>query len=96
MVMPANFLHFVLTKGDSMSLGTNFLSYGHLPMIRQSIVVEYPLNSYVKFPGLPEMLVLMMYKIVEKISPSLRRRLVSIYSTVQSIYKESDAREVKF
>lgn len=96
LVMPANYLHFVLTKGDAMSMGTNFLSFGHLPMIRQAIINEYPKPSDVKFPSLPEMLVLMIYQIVEKLNPRLYHRLVSIYSTVRSIYDEDDARQVKF
>ena len=95
LVMPANFLHFVLTKGNAISLGTNFLAFGHLPMMRHSIIVEFPKRSDDKFPDLPEMLVLLVYRIDEKLCPRLCRRLVSMYSTVQSIYNEHAAREVK-
>ena len=95
LVMPANFLHFVLTKGNAISLGTNFLAFGHLPMIRNSIIVEFPRRSDDKFPDLPEMLVLLMYRIPEKLCPRLCRRLVSMYSTVQSLYNEHAAREVR-
>ena len=93
--MPANILHFVLLKGNAISLGTNFLAFGHLPMIRHSIMVEFPRRSDDKFPDLPEMLVLLMYRIADKLCPRLCRRLVSIYSTVQSIYNEHAAREVR-
>ena len=96
LVMPANFLHFVLTKGNAISLGTNFLAFGHLSMIRHSIIVEFPRRSDDKFPDLPEMLVLLMYRIAKKLCPRLCRRLVSMYSTVQSIYNETVAREVRF
>ena len=92
--MPANFIHFVLTKGIAISLGTNFLAFGHLLMIRHSIVVEFPRRSDDKFPDLPEMLVLLVYRIDEKLCPRLCRRLVSKYSTVQSIYHEHTALEV--
>ena len=95
LVMPANFLHFVLTKGNAISLGTNFLAFGHLPMIRHSIIVEFPRRPDDKFPDLPEMLVLLMYRIAEKLCPRLCRRLVSMYSTVQSLYNEHAAREVR-
>ena len=96
LVMPANFLNFVLTKGNAISLGTNFLAFGHLPMIRHSIIVEFPRRSDDKFPDLAEMLVLLMYRIAEKLCPRICRRLVSMYSTVQSIYNEHAAREVRF
>ena len=95
LVMPANFLHFVRTKGNAISLGTNFLAFGHLPMIRHSIIVEFPRRSDDKFPDLPEMLVLLMYRIAEKLCPRLCRRLVSMYSTVQSLYNEHAAGEVR-
>lgn len=94
LVMPANYLHFVLTKGDAISMGTNFLSFGHLPMIRQSIIEECPESSDDKFPDVPEMLVLIIYQIVEKLNPRLYRRLVSIYNTVRSIYSEDAVRQV--
>ena len=83
------------TKGNAISLGTNFLAFGHLPMIRHSIIVEFPRRSDDKFPDLPEMLVLLMYRIAEKLCPRLCRRLVSMYSTVQSLYNEHAAREVR-
>ena len=86
LVMPANYLHFVLTKGDAVSLGTNFLAMGHLPMIKESMILEYPKNSNDKFPGLPEMLVLMMHQLVVDLHPRLCQRLVPTYNTVRQIY----------
>ena len=97
LAMPASFLHFVLSKSNAFSLGTNFLAFGYLPMIRHSIIVEFPKRSDDKFPDLPEMLVLLMYRIAKKLCPRPCRRLVSMYSTdMQSLYDEHAAREVRF
>ena len=96
LVMPANYLHFVLTKGDAVSLGTNFLAMGHLPMIKESMILEYAKNANDKFPGLPEMLVLMMHQLVGDLHPRLCRRLVSTYNTVRQIYNHTEVLQVRF
>ena len=96
LVMPANYLHFVLTKGDAVSLGTNFLAMGHLPMIKESMILEYAKNANDKFPGLTEMLVLMMHQLVVDLHPRLCRRLVSTYNTVRQIYNHNEVLQVRF
>ena len=95
LVMPANYLHFVLTTGDAIAMGTNFLALGHLPMIKDSIILEHSKSANDKFPDLPEMFVLMMYKLIDKLSPRLYRGLVSLYNTVRLLYSEKEVRKVK-
>ena len=93
LVMPANYLHFVLTKGDAVSLGTNFLAMGHLPMIKESMILEYAKNANDMFPGLPEMLVLMMHQLVVDLHPASadalypRTTLCDRYTTIMKSSK---------
>ena len=37
-IMPSNWIHCVLTVGDSIALGSNFLSFGHMGLVIDSHV----------------------------------------------------------
>ena len=57
--------------------------------------MEHTASADDKFPDLPEMLVLMMYKLIDELPPRLSRRLVSLYNTVRLLYSEEIVREVR-
>ena len=75
--MPSQYIHAVLTSGDSVAVGTNFLSEGHSKQIMKVIIKEGSFRDHEKFPGMLEMLAILMLKASERcmITPDFVRLL---------------------
>ena len=57
--MPAQFLHFVLTRSDTVDIGTNFLAEGQSDEICKAIAEEDALPDRLKSQNLIEMLAIL-------------------------------------
>ena len=87
--MPSQYIHAVLTSGDSVAVGTNFLSEGHSNQIMKAIIEKDSVREHEKFPGILEMLAILMLKASERcmITPDFLR----LYRVVENRYQESEA-----
>ena len=74
--MPSQYIHAVLTNGDSVAVGTNFLSEGHSNQIMKAIIEEDSVREHEKFPGMLEM-----------ITPDFLR----LHRAIENRYQESEA-----
>ena len=64
--MPSQYIHTVLTCGDSVAVGTNFLSEGHSTQIMKAIIEEDSFKDHEKFPGMLERLAILMLNASER------------------------------
>ena len=87
--MPSQYIHTVLTSGDSVAAGTNFFSEGHSNQIMKAIIEEDSVREHEKFPGMLEMLAILMLKASERcmITPDFLR----LHRVFENRYQESEA-----
>ena len=87
--MPSQYIHTVLTSGDSVAIGTNFLSEGHSNQFIKAIIEEDSIREHEKFPGMLEMLAILMLKASERcmITPDFLR----LPRAIENRYQESEA-----
>ena len=87
--MPSQYIHTVLTSGDSVAIGTNFLSEGHSNQFIKAIIEEGSTREHEKFPGMLEMLAILMLKASERcmITPDFLR----LHRAIENRYQESEA-----
>ena len=88
--MPSQYIHTVLTSGDSVAIGTNFLSEGHSNQFIKAIIEEDSIREHEKFPpGMLEMLAILMLKASERcmITPDFLR----LHRAIENRYQESEA-----
>ena len=87
--MPSQYIHTVLTSGDSVAVGTNFLSEGHSNQIMKAIIEEDSVREHEKIPGMLEMLAILMLKAPERcmITPDFLR----LHRVIENRYQESEA-----
>ena len=88
--MPSQYIRTVLTSGDSVAVGTNFLSEGHSNQIMKAIIEEDSVREHEKFPGMLEMLAILMLKASSercKITPDFLR----LHRVIENRYQESEA-----
>ena len=92
--MPSQYIHAVLTSGDSVAIGTNFLPEGHANQIMKTIIEEDSFKDHEKFPGMLEMLAIWMLKASERfmITPDFLR----VHSVLENRYQESEAVAVSY
>jgi hypothetical protein len=71
------------------AVGTNFLSEGHSTQIMKAIIEEDSFKDHEKFPGMLEMLAILMLKASERcmITPDFLR----LHSVIENRYEESEA-----
>ena len=87
--MPSQYIQAVLTSGDSVAVGTNFLSKGHSNQIMKAIIEEDSVREHEKFPGMLEMLAILILKASERcmITPDFLR----IHRVIENQYQECEA-----
>ena len=98
--MPSEFIHFVLTRGDSIAFGTNFLSKGHMCTITDVLHKELSVSPNEKFPGMTEMLAILLLKASEMcmLTDALRsgtEDFVRLHKAIDNLYSERSAQEVR-
>ena len=92
LVMPSQFLHFVLTNGNSVAVGSNFLAEGHSNSIRLSIENESSFPAHDKFPGLPELFAILLHRAAQ--SCKIVRDFCVMHRAIDSIYNEQELQMV--
>ena len=96
LVMPSQFLHFVLTKGNSIAIGSNFLAEGHADLIRSSMDNESSFPAHDKFPGLPELFAILLHKAVSSAHPCIMTRDFRLmHRAIDNIYNEQEVQVVR-
>ena len=87
--MPSQYIHAALTSGDSVAIGTNFLAEGHSSQIMKVINDEESFMDQEKYPGMLEMLAILMLKASERcmITPDFLR----LHRVIENRYHESEA-----
>ena len=72
-----------------MAVGTKFLSEGHSNQIMKAIIEEDSVREHEKFPGMLEMLAILMLKASERcmITPDFHR----LHRVIENRYQESEA-----
>ena len=95
-VMPSEFIHFVLTRGDSIAIGTNFLSKGHMSTIIGKLQEETSYSKDERFPGIPEMVAILLKKTVEacRVNGVWTDEFARLHNAINKYYSESAAQEV--
>ena len=93
LVMPSQFLHFVLTKGNSIAIGSKVLAEGHSDSIRLSIENESPFQVHDKFPGLPELFAILLHRAAQ--SCMMTRDFRVMHREIDSIYNEQEVLMVR-
>ena len=97
LMMPAQYIHFVLTRGDSVPVGTNFLSMGHLPLIIKKMKEEFfEVSDVERFPGLPDMFALFLYQSVGKLTFNLTEDVQQLMEEIRQLYVEENVKTVSF
>ena len=95
--MPSEFIHFVLTRGDSIAFGTNFLSKGHMSTIIGKLQEEASYSRDERFPGITEMVaILLKKKAIEacRVSEVCTDEFARLHNAINKYYSESAAQEV--
>ena len=87
--MPSQYIHTVLTSGDSVAVGTNFLSEGHSNQIMKAIIEEDSVREHEKFPGMLKMLAILMLKASERCMITLD--FLRLHRVIENGYQESEA-----
>ena len=91
--MPSEFIHFVLTSGDSIAFGTHFLSKGHMRTITDVVKKdELSISLKEKFPGMTEMLAILLLQASEKCP--VTRDFYRLHKDIGNLYDESSAKQV--
>ena len=91
--MPSEFIHFVLTSGDSIAFGTHFLSKGHMRTITDVVKKdELSISLKEKFPGMTEMLAILLLQASEKCP--VTRDFYRLHKDIGNLYDESSAQAV--
>ena len=90
--MPAHFLHFVLTRSDTVAIGTNFLAKGHSDEICKAIAEEDALPDRFKFQNLMEMLAILLLKAAEHCI--VTQALMRVHRCFDLRYLEEEAKQV--
>ena len=87
-----SFLNQIVT-GDSIAVGTNFLALGHIPMIREMMILDHS-RTYAddKFPDLPELLALLLLTATEKIQRACPFKF-RLFDAVKTIVTEKAVQE---
>ena len=88
LVMPSQFLHFVLTKGNSIAVGSNFLAEGHSDLIRSSIENE----SF--FPA-HELFAILLHNAAQSSGCMMIRDFRVMHRAIDSIYNEQEVQTVR-
>ena len=94
LVMPSQFLHFVLMKGNSIAVGSKFLAEGHSDLIRSSIENESSFPAHDKFPGLPELFAILLHKAAQSSGCMMIRDFRVMHRAIDSIYHEQEVQMV--
>ena len=83
-----------IVTGDSIAVGTNFLAFGHIPMIREMMILDHS-RTYAddKFPDLPELLALLLLTAKEKIQRACPFKF-RLFDAVKTIVNEKAVQEV--
>ena len=100
--MPSEFIHFVLTRGDSIAFGTNFLSKGHMSTIIGKLQEETSYSKDERFPGITEMVAILLKKAIEACRVSevctdefcTLTNSARLHNAINKYYSESAAQEV--
>lgn len=90
--MPSEFIHFVLTSGDSIAFGTNFLSKGHMRTITDVVKKELSIGLNEKFPGMTEMLAILLLQASENCP--VTGDFCRLHKDIGNLYDESSAKQV--
>ena len=90
--MPSQFLHFVLTRSDTVAIGTNFLAQGHYEEIRKTIAEEDALPDRFKLQNLMEMLAIFLLKAAE--GCIVTQALMRVHRNNDLRYCEEQAKQV--
>ena len=90
--MPAQFLHFVLTRSDTVAIGTNFLAEGHSDEICKAIAEEDALPDRFKFQNLMKMLAILLLKAAERCI--VTQALMRVHRCIDLRYREEEAKQV--
>ena len=91
--MPSEFIHFVLTSGDSIAFGTNFLSKGHMRTITGVVKKdELSIGLKEKFPSMTEMLAILLLQASEKCP--VTGDFCRLHKDIGNLYDESSAKQV--
>ena len=87
--MPSQNIHAVLTSGEPVAIGTNFLAEGHSSQIMTVITDEESLRDQEKFPGMLEMIAVLMLRASERclITPDF----LWLHRVIKNRYVESEA-----
>ena len=80
--------------GDSIAVGTNFLAFGHIPMIRELMILDHS-RTYAddKFPDFLELLALLLLTATEKLQRACPFTFRS-FDAVKTIVNEKAVQEV--
>ena len=81
-----------IVTGDSIAVGTNFLAFGHIPMIREMMILDHSRTDD-KFPDLPELLALLLLTATEKIQRACPFKF-RLFDAVKTIVNEKAVQEV--
>ena len=96
-MMPAQYIHFVLTKGDSVAVGTNFLSMGHLPLVIKKMKEEFfEVSDIERFPGVPDMFALFLFNSVDKLKLNLSEEVKQLMEDISQLFVEDNLKTVSF
>ena len=87
--MPSQYIHAVLTSGDSVAVVTNFLSEGHSNQIMKAIIEEDSVREHEKFPGMLEMLAISMLKASERCM--ITRDFLRLHRVIENRHQENEA-----
>ena len=92
--MSSQYTRAVLTSGDSVAVGTNFLSEGHSNQIMKAIIEEDSFRDHEKIPGMLEMLSILMLKASEKYIITLD--FLQLQRVIENRYQGSEAVSVSY
>lgn len=95
LAMPARYLHMVLTKGDTVAFGTNFLAFGHLPLVLDELSKEFTqVSETERFPGLEDLLALFVHTCAVKTSIPIGHLLQDLAFRVCDMYSTERIQQV--